>query len=645
MGADCSPLGCCAEAIIAAHLGRNRRVIAIGPMGAGKSTLLLAVARVLHAAGRRCEVLGADPGTPAFGPPGALSLAIPSAEGWQVEAFEPLCTLDAVRFRLPLLEAARRLADRPGRGTLLIDAPGVIRGPGAGELLSALVETLAADLILLLGANRVPESTRAALDLAGVELQIVEPDPGAHRPGPRARARSRTAAWDLWLADSSEQRLSLAGIPIIGTQPPVDQPADWVGRQLALMDAQRRWSIGEILSRTDSELEARIRPPMASPRAILIRDARRGAGGLLETPAPYLREPAGFLPPAAPATAVQADTGGPRAMARVGALDALLVNGIFGDPLLHVRIRHSGRSLLFDLGEGNRLSARLAHQVSDCFISHAHMDHLSGFIWLLRSRLGELPPCRLYGPPGIARHIHALIQGFLWDRIGDCGPAFEISELHPERIERFYTQAGHASLQARGSEPVRDGCLLVEDDFRVRAVTLDHKTPVLAFALEPDDETHVRKDRLRERGLVPGPWLGRLKSALRADAPETGIALPDNTIETAGELARALILTAPGKRLVYATDLADTPANRTRLIDLARNAHTLFLEATFAEADRAHAQANGHLTARACGEIAESAGVSRLIPLHLSRRYQRDPSDLLDELRAACPRVVLPRVG
>jgi glyoxylase-like metal-dependent hydrolase (beta-lactamase superfamily II) len=51
--------------------------------------------------------------------------------------------------------------------------------------------------------------------------------------------------------------------------------------------------------------------------------------------------------------------------------------------------------------------------VSDVFISHAHMDHIGGFLWLLRSRVGPSPACRLYGPPGLADNIAGMIRGVL----------------------------------------------------------------------------------------------------------------------------------------------------------------------------------------------------------------------------------------
>lgn len=122
------------------------------------------------------------------------------------------------------------------------------------------------------------------------------------------------------------------------------------------------------------------------------------------------------------------------------------------------------------------------------------------------------------------------------------------------------------------------------------------------------------------------------------------IDLPDGSVENVAELREQVIMVTPGKRLVYATDLADSPSNRERLIGLAQNAHTLFLEASFIEADVAHAIDNGHLPGRACGEIAHAAGVNRLVPFHLSRRYTDDPQSLFDGIEAACDRVVLPDV-
>jgi ribonuclease BN (tRNA processing enzyme) len=172
--------------------------------------------------------------------------------------------------------------------------------------------------------------------------------------------------------------------------------------------------------------------------------------------------------------------------------------------------------------------------------------------------------------------------------------------------------------------------------------TLDHISPVLAFAFEPAQQLNIRKDQLVARGLSPGPWLSELKRQLR-DGEDAPVRLPDGSMVAAQALAAELVLISPGKRLVYATDFADTAENRRRLVTLAQGAHTLFCEATFVEGDAVQAARTAHLTTRACGEIAEEAGVARLVPFHFSRRYEADPAQIYAEIAAACLRVVVPK--
>jgi len=321
----------------------------------------------------------------------------------------------------------------------------------------------------------------------------------------------------------------------------------------------------------------------------------------------------------------------PACFVHLGTASALLVNGLSGDPLLHIRLRQRKRSILFDLGDSGRLPAKIAHQVTDVFVTHAHMDHIGGFLWFLRSRLGEVEPCRLFGPPGLAQHVAAFIGGIRWDRIGERGPRFEIYELDGDRLRRSRIRVGEA-LQEQGDRSVSEGYLRVEPDFRVRTVTLDHGIPVLAFAFETAPVVHIRKDRLRESGLPEGSWIGALKRCLATGDQSAAIRLPDGRSLGASELAEELVEYDPAHRLVYATDLADTSENRRLLSTLAKGADVLFCEAGFTSADTAQASRTGHLTAQACGEIAAAAGVPRLVPFHFSRRYEGEAEDLYAEI-------------
>jgi len=624
---------------------RGQRVLLLGAPGAGKSTLAAQLAAELVRNGQCCACISADPGSPLFGVPGTVSLGTWAHDGWDTLSCEALCTLDAGRFRLPLVDAVRRLAARAPAGPLLIDAPGVVRGAAGAELLLALVAALAADAVLCLARDTSAPPLAQELAAVAAAVLLVPADPAARRPGKRARERARTRLWDNYLAAAAEHAVSLPRLRILGMPPPATDSQAWAGRQVALLDggSHATLGLGEIVAREGDTL--RLRTPVAPPERalLLIRDAQRRGDGLLASAAPatpgagWFAAPPELLPPAGPA-----GNTGPRPLARLSAATATLVNGIFGDPLLHLRLRHQKRSLLFDLGESARLPARVAHQVSDVFISHAHFDHIGGFLWLLRSRIGVSAVCRLYGPPGLTRHIMGLISGIRWDRIGARGPRFEVTELDADRMVRHRLQAGQAAVQRVEPRHASDGVLLQDSGFRVRAVTLDHGIPVLAFAFETTQTLNIRKERLAACGWPAGAWLGALKRALHEQRPDTLIQLPDGGNAEAGELALQLLHITPGQKLVYATDLADSSGNRARLTEFARGADTFFCEAAFVADDLEQSLRTGHLTARACGEIASAAGVGRLVPFHFSRRYQDDPLQVYAEVRAACARTVMP---
>ena len=333
---------------------------------------------------------------------------------------------------------------------------------------------------------------------------------------------------------------------------------------------------------------------------------------------------------------------GPRPAIRVGHYLATMPNGVFGDPLLHIRLAHHKRSLLVDFGEGQKLPARIAHQVTDVLITHAHADHITGLLSFIRSRIGEWPVCRIYGPPGIADNVAGLVAGIHWDRAGRRVPRFDVSELHGTAIRRFFVAGGQREPDLREEIAAAGGCLRQDEHLTIRAIELDHLTPVLSFSLEPAANVRVRTDRLAALGVDPGPWLTVLKDKLLAGELDAPIELPTGEIRTASALGDELCIVEPPQRLVYATDLADTPSNRDRLCDFAAGAHTLFLEAAFREADIEQAERTGHLTTRACAEIALKSGVGQLIPFHFSRRYEKQAAAVYTEIVGVFPRTVVP---
>jgi ribonuclease Z len=173
--------------------------------------------------------------------------------------------------------------------------------------------------------------------------------------------------------------------------------------------------------------------------------------------------------------------------------------------------------------------------------------------------------------------------------------------------------------------------------FRIETTTLDHRIPCLAFALSEPRHLNVRTDVLQARGWEPGPWLARLKTAIRDERDNEVIVVPDpagpRRIE-AGTLRRDLVFEQPGQRIVYVVDTRFDRDNAARIVALARGAHVFYCEARFLDVDRDEADKRHHLTARQAGFLARAAGAQRLEVFHFSPRYQGMAHAFTAEARA-----------
>lgn len=626
---------------LAKVLKGHARVLFWGAMGVGKSTLALELARRFGRHQGGGGILALDPGSPAFGVPGALNRGWWEGDTLRWAGCRALCSLNAARFRLPLVQAAGLLlgdAVAAGlSGPLVIDPPGVVRGVAGAELLTALVKALCVDAVVALVRAGGPLPLADELSWLPVQVLQQPASPRAARPSRAERAARRTRLWDTYLGETASKTILLEGMAVLGTPPPRHLPAAWAGRQAALLDARgRTLGVGEVAGLGDGVLTLRVPAGCEdAPAGILIRDAGRNARGCLESIPHVAPLSAGQRVPVEMAPrAVAPDAGSAPVFSRVGPAWATLVGGVFGDPLVHVRLRNQRRSLLFDLGDPARLAARVAHQVSVVCLSHAHLDHIGGFLWFLRARIGTFGPCKIFGPAETLTRIENFLGAITWDRIEDNAPVFEVGEFDGVRLKRARFTPGSPKV-VLPELPAADGVLLSEDNLSIQAVVCDHKIPSLAYALPFRMEISVRKDRLKACRLVPGPWLGRLKACIAARTPEVEIDLPDGTRRSTGELARELTLIRPGKKLVYAADMADTPANREKVVALADGAHTLFCETAFTLAHQDKAGATQHLTTLAAVEIARRAGVERLVPFHFSKRYENDPAVVYEEILSA----------
>jgi ribonuclease BN (tRNA processing enzyme) len=626
-------------------------LLVAGASGTGKSTLACRLTEYIGSEGDRTPVLlDADPGTPTFGPPGAAATVVREGPDWTLRRLAGIATLDAGRFRLPLVTAVRRLAgdtDSP----LIVDSPGLHRGTPAAELLPALATAADLDHALVVGSPDEEREVTAALRSAGCRITFVDPSEEATRTSTTQRASRRTEAWDEYLADGVERLIPLADIELTGTHPPIDNRDAWDGRQVALLDgAGETLAMGEVTSLAPTGLNVRTPDyPLGELRTLVARDARRNDKGRLRTDDPDDGAPdSGQVAQKSPFTLRESPNRrlgltDPLA-ARAGLFRAILVGGFFDDPTILVRRIRGDESFLFDLGAVERYPTRVLNKVTNVFVTHAHTDHFAGFVRLLRTRVHLDKRCRLFGPPGIADRVESLVRGFTWDRLGEGeGPVFEVAELHDTTLQRWRIEAAGPRRTALDCRDAPDGLLFDRPRFQVRAVTLDHGTDVLGFTLEEHENYAVRSDRL-EPPYEPGPWLGELKQKMARGASDETVELPDGEKRSVARLADHLLLTRPGEKLTYATDFGDTTANRRRIVEFARNSDIFICEAFYTNEQADKADEYGHLTAGSCAEIAREADVDRLIPFHFSSRYDHEPERLYRQILDGFDRVEIPEL-
>lgn len=274
-----------------------------------------------------------------------------------------------------------------------------------------------------------------------------------------------------------------------------------------------------------------------------------------------------------------------------------------------IALIREGETLLFDCGEGTQrqmMRYGISFALSDVFFTHLHADHILGIIGLCRTLAlqGRLEPLRLYGPPESEKFLRKAIS------LGSEKQHFPI-----EYIEI-----------APGSSVKRQG-------YELRAFSVDHAgTAAMGYALV--EETRLGRfnpDLARELGVPEGPMWGKIHKGIPVTLESGKVIHPSALVGP----------TRPGRTVVITGDCRPCEAT----VENSIGADLLVHEATFAEEELARAMETGHSTAREAAEIAARAGVRQLALTHLSARYSRDNSELVQEAKNVFVNTVIARDG
>ena len=103
-----------------------------------------------------------------------------------------------------------------------------------------------------------------------------------------------------------------------------------------------------------------------------------------------------------------------------------LINRPFGDPGVFIDLKFERRAILFDIGDIAVLPTRKLLRVSDVFVSHTHMDHFSGFDYLLRVCLGRDTGVSLYGPEQFITQLEHKLAAYTWNLVENYETEFVV---------------------------------------------------------------------------------------------------------------------------------------------------------------------------------------------------------------------------
>lgn len=323
-------------------------------------------------------------------------------------------------------------------------------------------------------------------------------------------------------------------------------------------------------------------------------------------------------------------------------LEPTFFAGQLDDPVLLVRVRPQGRNLLVDCGQIHHLAKRVLKGVEAIFVSHAHMDHFMGIDTFIRHNHVSPRTFDIFGPPGLAGRMAHKLAGYDWNLTEDYWCNFRVHEVHPATSEHWELIGADGFPCRFTGRTVRPDRVIYQGDYlRVEAELCDHKIPTLAFRLTEREAFAVDVEKLRQAGLVPGPWLRELKrrfchneltaGPLRVLRQAAGGAWTEYIANPATLFAEIRRPIAPAS-IGYLTDVGFTLENRQKIHSLLRGVTLLVCECSYLAAERDKARISFHLCSSDLNELVRDLQPACLLPMHLSKSYVGRGARLYEEL-------------
>ena len=271
-------------------------------------------------------------------------------------------------------------------------------------------------------------------------------------------------------------------------------------------------------------------------------------------------------------------------------------------------VSHNEYRFLVDCGEGTQrqiLQSGIGFKrLTRVLLTHGHLDHILGLGGLLSTflRWEAIDEFEVYGSRGTLERVKTL----LFDVVlrGKQPPM-------PLRIVE-----------------IKPGVIFEAEDFTVTAFPVFHRgVDSLGYVFEEKARRPFLSEKADALGVPFGPERRELVNGNAISLPDGTRINPDDVL---GEWQK-------GSKLVVVGDTGRTD----NLLDVCKDADAVVIESTYMEEEAEMAGQFSHLTARMGAELAQKAGVKKLILTHLSRRYRA--KDVLAEAQSVFANTVVAR--